>query len=95
VTQLEVAALLDRVDARRLREEAGIRMQTVAWALGLSESAVRRLETGRRQPRGAGSWRWARFTAALERRAEITAEVEAAMAAGELADEDEAPSLAA
>jgi DNA-binding transcriptional regulator YiaG len=58
-----------RTDARQLRRDAGIGLATVARAFGVSEKDVWRWETGRHVPCSEAARRWARFTAALERRA--------------------------
>jgi hypothetical protein len=73
VTVLELQALLRRVDPRLLREEAGIRACTVARALGVRQCRVSGWESGRYLPAGPGGYAWARFTAGLERHAEVTA----------------------
>jgi DNA-binding transcriptional regulator YiaG len=78
VTQLEVRALLARVDARKLREDAGIRQVTVARAFGVQRHYINWWETGKVQPVSPAAHRWIRFVAALERRAEVTAELERA-----------------
>ena len=71
-------ALLSRADPRLLREEAGIRACTVARALGVRQSLVYRWETGHTLPYGPQGLAWARFTAGLERHAQVTAEIAAA-----------------
>jgi len=76
VTLLELRALLARVDARQLREDAGISQSTVARALGVSSQQVHSWETGRQLPCMAAGFRWARFVAGLERHAEVAAELE-------------------
>ena len=72
---LELRALLRRVNARLLREEAGIRAATVAEALGVPLWLVRDWETGRSEPRTTAGFAWARFICGLERHAEVTAEL--------------------
>lgn len=79
MTQAEIRAMLDRVDARRLRQEAGIRQVTVAEALGTRQAAISALEHGRRSARGRTGLRWARVVAGLERHAAVAA----ALGAGE------------
>ena len=72
MTVLEMRAMLARVDARKLREDAGIRRVTVARALGVNLSAIYYWESGRREPMSAAGIRWARFTLGLERHAAVT-----------------------
>ena len=66
--------MLARVDARRLREDAGIRAATVAAAFGVPQKYILVWETGRQEPRCDAGRRWARFIRALEAHAEVTAE---------------------
>jgi DNA-binding transcriptional regulator YiaG len=68
VTQAEIRALLRRADARRLREDAGIRLCTVAAALGVDWRTVHRWEIRHQFPCGPAGVRWAKFISALERR---------------------------
>ena len=75
MTTAEVRALLARADARKLREEAGIRQLTVARAFGVPQYYISKWESGVQGPKCEAGFRWARFTAALERRVEITAEL--------------------
>jgi len=70
--------MLARVDARRLREDAGIRQGTVARALGVPQKYVYAWEMRRQEPRCDAGRRWARFTLGLERHAAVTAELERA-----------------
>jgi transcriptional regulator with XRE-family HTH domain len=77
VTHLEIRAMLRRVDARQLREEAGISVRTVLRALGITPQQLSMWERGKQYPSGEGGLRWVKFTAALERRAEVTAEIAA------------------
>ena len=79
LTQLEIRALLARVNARELRKDAGIRQVTVARALGVPPYYVCGWEKGRRSARNPAGLRWLRFTAGLERHAEVTAEIAAEM----------------
>lgn len=69
--------MLKRVDARQLRVEAGISPYTVHRALGITPQQRSLWERGKRMPSGPGGARWARFTAALERHAAVTAEMAA------------------
>ena len=80
MTQAEARALLERVDAGRLRREAGFTQVTVAAAFGLAQDQVSAFERsrGRHLPRCEGAFRWLRFTAALERRAAFAAEMDEA-----------------
>ena len=71
MTALEIRELLGRVDARQLREDAGIRIITVARAFGVSRHRVAVWETGRWQPRGEAGIRWVRLVAGLARHAEV------------------------
>jgi len=73
VTQLEVRAMLARADARKLREDAGIRVATVARALGAHAICIYDWESGGAEPKCEAGYRWVRFIAGLERHAEITA----------------------
>jgi transcriptional regulator with XRE-family HTH domain len=75
VTQVEIRAMLRRVDARRLREDAGIRQVTVARALGVPAPYICWWESGRAEPKCKAGYRWARVIAGLERHAEVTAEM--------------------
>ena len=63
--------MLARVDARQLRERAGIGAATVARAFDVSRQSVYQWETGKRVPQSAAAIRWARFTAGLERHAQV------------------------
>ena len=65
--------MLKRCDPRRLREDAGISRATVAAAIGGDRESVRRWEARDYGPAGPAGQRWARFTAALERRAAFDA----------------------
>jgi len=67
--------MLARVNARLLREDAGIRQVTVAGALGVPQSQVSAWESGRSEPRTEAGYRWARFVCGLERHAEVSAEL--------------------
>jgi DNA-binding transcriptional regulator YiaG len=78
VTLLELRAMLARVDAGKLREDAGIRQATVGEAFGVPWQTVGDWERGRREPYTQAGYRWVRFVAALERRAEFAAEAEKA-----------------
>lgn len=69
MTRVEVKAMLARVDARQLRRDADIRLVTVARAFGVNPWDIGRWESGRSLPCCEAGFRWARFTAALERRA--------------------------
>jgi DNA-binding XRE family transcriptional regulator len=73
VTLIEVRALQARTDPGQLRRDAGIRRVTVATALGVSSSCVHWWESGACLPSTAAGFRWAAFTAGLERHAEVTA----------------------
>jgi DNA-binding XRE family transcriptional regulator len=75
MSPLEIRAMLDRVNPRRLREEAGIRPGTVVRALGISRSTLSYLERESCVPNSSAGLRWARFVAGLERHAEVTAEL--------------------
>jgi transcriptional regulator with XRE-family HTH domain len=77
VTNREIRALLQRVDARQLREDAGISSYTVQRALGITKNQLSFWERGKRYPSGDGGLRWIRFTAGLARHAEVTAEIAA------------------
>lgn len=77
VTLLEIRAMLARVDVRQLRKDAGIRQVTVARAFGVPQDQIWAWESGRWVPVTAAGFRWIRFIAALERRAEVTAEIAA------------------
>ena len=74
MTLLELRAMLARVNARELREDAGISAATVAEALGVRRAHVYAWETGRWMPVSAAGFRWARFVCGLEQHAEVTAE---------------------
>ncbi len=78
VTNAEIRARLRRVDARQLRQDAGISVRTVQRALGVSPQQLSLWERRKRHPLGEGGMRWARFTAALERHAAVSAEIAAA-----------------
>lgn len=67
--------MLARVDARQLRKDAGIRADTVAAALSVSAVCIYAWESGRCEPKCDAGLRWARVIAALERHAEVTAEL--------------------
>lgn len=69
--------LLSRVDARLLREEAGIRTCTVARALGVGWSRVHGWETGRMPPHGPEGQAWLRVIVGLQRHALVTAGIAA------------------
>lgn len=70
MTQQETRALLARVNPRQLREDAGIRLSTVARAFGVPAGQVYQMETGLKDPPySVAGFRWVRFVAALERRA--------------------------
>ena len=71
--------MLARVDARQLRKDAGIRQLTVARAFGVRQDQIWAWERGQRVPVTAAGFRWIRMSAALERRAEFTAEIAAEM----------------
>jgi hypothetical protein len=77
VTILELRAFLARVDARQLREDAGISVATVARALGVTTGHIWHWEAGTYYlPQCPGGFRWVAFTRGLERRARVTAEIE-------------------
>lgn len=78
MTLLEIRAMLARVDARQLRKDAGIRQVTVARAFGVPQDQVWKWEAGQTVPVSRAGFRWVAFTAALERRAEIAAEMDEA-----------------
>ena len=69
--------MLARADPRRLREEAGIRQVTVAVALGVPRNYIGDWEAGAHLFQSPEGFAWARFTAGLERHAQVTAEIEA------------------
>ena len=75
MTLAEIRAMLARVDARQLRLDAGIRVVTVARALGVLPHVVYKWEQGRGAPRCPAAFRWSRVIAGLERHAEVTAEL--------------------
>lgn len=75
MTVLETRAMLARVDARRLREDAGIRQMTVARALGVKSQQVYAWESGLREPKSDAGFRWLRVIAGLERHAALAEEV--------------------
>ena len=66
--------MLARVDARKLREEAGIRQMTVAAAFGIPQHYISKWESGRQEPKCEAGYRWVKFTSGLARHAEVTAE---------------------
>lgn len=68
--------MLARVDARKLREDAGISRATVARAFGVHRRYIAWWETGQAGPVSQAGYRWARVIAALERRAAFAAEME-------------------
>ena len=68
-------AMLGRVDARLLREDAGIRQLTVAEALGVSSWHVYAWESGKCEPKCEAGYKWLRVIAGLERHAQVTAEL--------------------
>jgi transcriptional regulator with XRE-family HTH domain len=61
--------MLARVDAGKLRRDAGFTQATVAAALGLSQYQVSVFERGVSLPRDQAGFRWVKFIGALERRA--------------------------
>ena len=67
--------MLARVDAGRLRRDAGISQATVGKALGVPQHHVSKWERGQYLPCTAAGFRWIRFVAGLERHAEVTAEL--------------------
>jgi DNA-binding XRE family transcriptional regulator len=75
MTVLEMRAMLARVDARKLRKDAGLRAATVAEALGVDPFAVYAWETGKCEPKCDAGYRWLRVIAGLERHAAVTAEM--------------------
>lgn len=77
MTHAEIRAMLRRVDARQLREDAGISVRTVARALSLPRQYVYDYECGRRTPVSPAGLRWARVIAGLERHAAVSAEIAA------------------
>ena len=70
--------MLARVDARKLRQDAGIRQLTVARALGVPPNTVYAWETGLYEPKCDAGRQWARFVCGLERHAEVAAELDEA-----------------
>jgi hypothetical protein len=80
LTQLEIRAMLARVDVRQLRKDAGIRQVTVARALGVRQNCVCKWERRDRLPYSPAGLRWVAFVAGLERHAQVTAELAAAAA---------------
>ena len=79
MTQLEIRAMLARVNARQLRMDAGIRQVTVARALGVTQNCICKWERRNRLPYSPAGLRWAAFTAGLEWHAQATAEIAAEM----------------
>jgi DNA-binding transcriptional regulator YiaG len=77
VTQLEIRAMLARVNARPLRIDAGIRQVTVACALNVTQNCVAKWERQNRLPYSPEGLRWVRVIAGLERHARATAEIAA------------------
>lgn len=71
MTSREVRDMLARADPRKLREDADIRQVTVARALGTTSHRVLYWETGRCLPCCPAGFRWAAFTAGLERHARV------------------------
>ncbi len=77
MTHLEIRAMLRRVDARQLRESAGISSRTVQRALGISAHRLSQWERGLQVPCSPAGMAWARVIADLERHAAVSAEIAA------------------
>ncbi|MDG4792085.1 helix-turn-helix transcriptional regulator [Micromonospora sp. WMMD1102] len=57
----------DGKTARDIRVQAGVTMEDMAYALGVTQSTISRWEGGSRQPRGDAAIRWAQLLTELDR----------------------------
>lgn len=66
------ARMLDGLDLRALRLAGGIKLKTVAAALGVSRTAVHNWEAGLSRPSGERGAAYARFVLGLARHAAVS-----------------------